>query len=60
MAKPTGETIINTNGQALLDELHQWISELDGSIVDSITEEILETVIDIIYDNSECECYENI
>ena len=54
MAKSMDVNVTNTDGQKVLEELYRWIDELDGTMVDSITEEILETVIDIIYDNSEC------
>lgn len=60
MAKLEYSPIVNTDGQKILNEIIEWKAELDGSIVDSIVYETLETVIDIIYDNSECELdYEN-
>ncbi len=60
MAKLEYSPVINTDGQKILNEIIEWKAELDDSIVDSIVYETLETVIDIIYDNSECELsYEN-
>ena len=60
MAKLEYSPIVNTDGQKILNEIIEWKAELDGSIDDSIVYETLETVIDIIYDNSECELdYEN-
>lgn len=55
MAKLENNTIISTDGQSVLDEILSWQAELDGNIVDNIVYETLETVIDIIYYNSECE-----
>lgn len=49
------DLIINCDGQSILNEILQWRAELDNGITDSIVYETLETVIDIIYDNSECE-----
>lgn len=60
MAKLEYNSVVNTDGQKILNEIIEWKAELDNSIVDSIVYETLETVIDIIYDNSECELnYEN-
>lgn len=60
MAKLEYSPIVNTNGQKILNEIIKWKAELDGSVIDSIVYETLETVIDIIYDNSEYELsYEN-
>lgn len=55
MAKLEYSPIINTDGQKVLNEIIKWRAELDNSVIDSIIYETLETVIDIIYDNSECE-----
>lgn len=60
VAKLEYNPVINTDGQKILNEIIEWKAELDNGIVDSIVYETLETVIDIIYDNSECELsYEN-
>ncbi len=55
MAKLVISPIKNTDGQAILDEIIRWRAELDSSLIDSVIYETLETVIDMIYDNSECE-----
>jgi len=55
VAKLVTSPIKNTDGQTILDEIIQWRAELDNSLIDSVVYETLETVIDIIYDNSECE-----
>lgn len=55
MAKLVTSPIKNTDGQAILDEIIRWRAELDSSLIDSVIYETLETVIDMIYDNSECE-----
>ena len=55
MAKLENNPIIKTDGQSILNEILSWQAELDNNIVDNIVYETLETVIDIIYYNSECE-----
>jgi len=55
VAKLENNPIIRTDGQSILDEIISWQAELDNNIVDNIVYETLETVIDIIYYNSECE-----
>lgn len=53
--------VVETDFQNVMDEIMKWKEELDGTLIDSIINETLETVIDIILDNSECETvYENI
>lgn len=60
MAQLSREKIASSDGQSILDEIIQWQESLDHSMIDSMINEVLETVIDIIYDNSECEAiYEN-
>ena len=60
MAKMVCDPIKNTDGQTILEEILKWRAELDSSLIDSIIYETLDTVIDIIYENSECELnYEN-
>lgn len=55
MANLEYEPIKCSDGQAILNEIIKWKAELDSDIIDSVIYETLETVIDIIYDNSECE-----
>jgi len=55
VAKMATSRIINCDGQSILNEILEWRAELDSTIADSIVYETLETIIDIIYDNSECE-----
>ena len=54
VAKLKLEAIQNTDGQFVINEIIKWQAELDDDLVDSIVYETLETVIDIIYENSEC------
>ena len=52
--------IIDSDFQSIIEEIIEWKNELDGDLIDSIVNETLETVLDIIFDNSECEpIYEN-